>query len=553
MPTARSQPLLPPPDRPAAAISEEPPYSVCNEVRCFLTQGIPLCVASIVSSGVPAIVTTIVAGHTSESATLQASLGYARTFYVLAGSMPLGCLCSYFGACIPGCIGAKRHDRIARYLWRSMLWTYSFLIPSFALLCFAAPVLVAIGAPPTNAAQAATYCRLMLITTALQVVATHLTTLMNNLGYMRVTAASSLVTGLGVDVGLSFLLVLHLDLGVTGAALVQMAVQATITSVWLVTAAYSGILADILVPPRDSAATDPLFTLRELRVYLGQALPNWGIMLASWGIFELQLILLTNIRGIPRAGLAAGAVWINIEGALASVQSGWISVAKMRSLKLLGKRDAGAPKAFLLFLLLSFGLTSLVVVPLYLPRPAAALSHILSNDADVARWFARLAFVLAIKSQTRVLQVTLNSLFVPMGLGRLGVALSVTSFVLFAAPLASVAVATDAMSTSVLTKTRLCVGCASMGEAVNALGSAFVLLRLDWARAAAVVHARAQSAGLGGPVQDDIAADDDAARVAAAAAAGNAAAACPCGEAFEGIAPIVLDAREDAAANRTVQ
>ena len=539
MPTSRSRPLLPPSTAPAIE-PEEPPYSLCNEIRCFLTQGIPLCISSVVSNGVPAIVTTIVAGHTAESATLQASLGYARTYFVLIAAMPLGCLCSYFSTCIPGCIGAKRHDRIARYLWRSVLWTYVFLLPSFVLLCFAERVLVTIGAPPTNAAQAATYCRLMLMTTALKVLATHLTTLMNNLGFMRVTTLISLVTGLGVDVGLSILLVLHLDLGVTGAALVQIAVQATITCAWLLAAACSGVLGVILAPPRGSATSDPLFSRRELRVYLGQALPNWGIMLASWGIFELQLVLLTNIRGIPSAGLAAGAVWINAEGALASVQAGWIAVAKMRSLKLLGKRDAGAPKAFVLFLLLSFGLTSLAVVPLYVPSVAAALSHLLSNDGDVARWFARLTYVLAIKSQTRVLQVTLNCVFVPMGLGRLGVALSVVSFVFVAAPFAAVAVATDAVSASVLTKLRLCVGCASMGEAVNALGSASVLLRLDWAKAANVVHARAQSA-----CRTSEGGADDEARHAAA-----------CAEAESAIVPIVLDARVEPVSvtdNRTVQ
>ena len=120
------------------------------------------------------MMTTILAGHTTESATLQASLGYARTFFVLVAAMPLGCLNSYFSACIPGCIGAKRHDRIARYVWRSMLLTYSFLLPSFVLLCFAERVLVAVGAPRLNAAQAATYCRLMLATIAVQVVASHL-------------------------------------------------------------------------------------------------------------------------------------------------------------------------------------------------------------------------------------------------------------------------------------------------------------------------------------------------------------------------------------------
>lgn len=455
--------------------------------------------------------------------------------------MPLGCLNSYFSACIPGCIGAKRHDRIARYVWRSMLLTYSFLLPSFVLLCFAERVLVAVGAPRLNAAQAATYCRLMLATIAVQVVANHLNTLMVNLGFMRVTTFNSLVTGLGVDVGLTFLLVLHLDLGVVGAALVQISVQTTIVIVWLVAAACNGMLGTIFVPPRGSGATDPLLTRREVRVYLGQALPNWGIYLSSWGIFELQLILLTNIRGISSPALSAGAVWINVEGALASVQSGWIAVAKMRSLKLLGKRDAGAPKAFSLFLALSFALTSLTVTPLYVPALATVVGHVISNDANVARWFAQITFVLAIKSQTRVLQVTLNCLFVPMGLGRLGVALSVVSFVGVAAPFAIVAVATNAITDSVLTQLRLCLACASIGEAVNALGCALVLLRLNWANAAEVVHARAHSDG-----RERDAPSDDAEHAHDAVDGAVAAAGSSCGGGQQGtVVPIVLARRDE--------
>ena len=339
---SRAQPLLAP-QQTAESQPTEPPYSVRNELRFFITQGLPLCVASILTSGVPAMANMIIAGHTSQSASLQASLGYARTYYIIVAAMPLGSLTSYFGAVLPGCIGAQRHDRIARYFWRSMLFTSCAMVPSLVLQCFATPILAELGVPGPNAAQVGIYCRLMLATSALAILATHLQVLLTNLGFVRWSALNALVSGLGVDVGLTLLLVLHLDLGVRGAALAQMGVQAAQAALWLGAATCHGVLRALLVPPAGSEASDPLCALGELRTYLGQALPEQASALADWGVFELQLLLATNIRGLPRPALAAGAIWITAEGALASVQSGWIAVSRMRTLKLLGRRDPGAP------------------------------------------------------------------------------------------------------------------------------------------------------------------------------------------------------------------
>jgi hypothetical protein len=42
--------------------------------------------------------------------------------------------------------------------------------------------------------------------------------------------------------------------------------------------------------------------------------------------------------GISPAGLAAGAIWVQSESTLASIQSGWLATTSMRSLKLLGNK-----------------------------------------------------------------------------------------------------------------------------------------------------------------------------------------------------------------------
>ena len=85
---------------------DHPPYSFANELRLFLLEGVPLFVFYILKQGVPPFFTMVVAGHTPDSAKLQASLGFGRTFYNAVTMMPMKALTSYYGNSVPGAIGA---------------------------------------------------------------------------------------------------------------------------------------------------------------------------------------------------------------------------------------------------------------------------------------------------------------------------------------------------------------------------------------------------------------------------------------------------------------
>ena len=132
-------------------VATEPPYSVSNELRYFVSQGVPLLVMSSLKMGVPPFFSMVVAGQTPESETLQASLGYARTFYNCVTMMPTMALCNYFQTVVPGAIGANRHDRLPRYFWRSVLLTSLCILPSIVTQWFAEPILIALGVPRINA------------------------------------------------------------------------------------------------------------------------------------------------------------------------------------------------------------------------------------------------------------------------------------------------------------------------------------------------------------------------------------------------------------------
>ena len=100
---------------------QQPPYSVRNEIHFFFSQGVPLGLATVLELGAPPLFAMLIAGHTQNSADLQAALGYGRVYFNITMLMPMNGILQYLWTVVPGCIGAKRHDRIASYFQRSVL------------------------------------------------------------------------------------------------------------------------------------------------------------------------------------------------------------------------------------------------------------------------------------------------------------------------------------------------------------------------------------------------------------------------------------------------
>ena len=209
----------------AAAEHVEPPYSPRNELRFFVKQGLPLCALSILKMGVPPVFAMVVAGNAPDSVRLQASFGFARTFYNVVTLMPLMALCSYFQAVVPGCIGADRLDRLPRYFWRSVLLTSVFILPSMVAQLFADSILAAVGVPADIVAGVGVYCRLMISTAWLTLLDNHLECCFVNLGFVHTATLNALITGLGVDVGCTYLFVGYLHWGMRGAAFAALIVR----------------------------------------------------------------------------------------------------------------------------------------------------------------------------------------------------------------------------------------------------------------------------------------------------------------------------------------
>ena len=261
---------------------DHPPYSFANELRFFLLEGVPLFVFYILKQGVPPFFTMVVAGHTPDSAKLQASLGFGRTFYNAVTMMPMKALTSYYGNSVPGAIGAQRDDRLPMYLRRSVLLVAIFIMPSMVLQMFADSILLTLGVPAVNAEGVGEYCRLMVATAWLTLLDNHLEILlMNNLKFVKMANFNSLLAGLGVECLGTYILVYRLDLGIRGCAYAQILARLVRVLLWLSLMLAYNLTRIHLVPPEHVHANDQLLTRKELRIFLQHGLPTYLTFLSG--------------------------------------------------------------------------------------------------------------------------------------------------------------------------------------------------------------------------------------------------------------------------------
>ena len=205
---------------------------------------------------------------------------------------------SYINTVIPGCIGAGRTDRISHYFFRSLLLVTVLMVPMFGLQLFSGPIMHALGVHQSIADSVGQYTRLMIITSWLMSVEQHLATVFVNLGYTHFATFNSLVTGCGIDLVCSYMLVYRWNLGVAGAAYTQIAVKACRIALWLGLAVFTGHLNTIfgaLYSP-ERQLKEPLLSAAECRVFLSLAGPNVSppVAVRATSVERLLLLLVAD-------------------------------------------------------------------------------------------------------------------------------------------------------------------------------------------------------------------------------------------------------------------
>jgi len=461
------------------------PYSLSNELSFFFRKGLPLALSSLMKWGAPPWFAMIIAGHTKDSETLQSALGYGRVFYNCLVIMLLNGGCNYINTVIPGCIGAGRRDRIPSYFRRSLLMVLTLMIPSFVLQFFAAPVMAKLGVPADIASDLEVYCRLMIIAAVFFTIDLHLAAIFINLGYVRCVTFNAFITGVGVDVTCTYLLIYQYNLGMIGAGLSQIIVNVCRNLVWLLFMVYYGLTSTICMSPN----SESIINAKEVSVFFKLAIPSILNNVTGWLIFELQILAMANIHGITDNAIAAGAIWMQSESVLGSIQTGWIQITMMRSLWLLGMKDPGAGKSYAILCVLSFIVVALCNIPFLVW--GENVGRIVSNDPAVQWWFDRILWLLVLETQLRICTINGTALFVPMGKGALVVTVKFFCYYFIATPIGVVTALTDLVTTSVLVKLNWLLGSVIIGMVVVATFNFSYMALMDWKKVAKIIYDRA--------------------------------------------------------------
>jgi Na+-driven multidrug efflux pump len=332
----------------------------------------------------------------------------------------------------------------------------------------------------------------MTITAWFMTLELHMNAVFINMGYARASTFNSFLTGLGVDVVCNYFFLYRWGWGVQGAALAQMSVKISRVLVWIALMLFFGETKTFL-----GKAQEPLLSRMEMIMFVRLSTPMIISNFSSWFVFELQIMGLANIAGISAPALAAGAIWVQCESTIASIQSGWILSTRIRTLNLLGKRDPGAPRSFAMLCLMSTFLVACLNVPLLLFPDQVA--QVVSNEVDVQQWFSDALWVLVAHSQSRVTSLNATCLFLGMGHSTVGVLLNFVCFYCIASPIAGVVALTDLVTTSVRWKIIACVGTTSLAQImITCVGYGYLMI-MNWDKAGKLIQDRANNDRLDPP------------------------------------------------------
>eukprot|EP00494_Astrolonche_serrata_P024337 UN24595 len=414
------------------------------------------------------------AGHTENSADLQSAIGYGRVFYNITTLMTMfGCL-NYIDTVIPGALGAERKDRVANYFRRSVILCTGVLIPIWILQFFAHPIMENLGVKPHIARDVGLYCRWMCISSFLLMIDACFEICFVNLGYVKSAAFNSFITGTGVDVFMSYLLIYKYQWGIEGVVYTQIIVKTCRNLFWCVLVLVTGEYNVILF----TETKEKILTWKEFKIFKNLALPAIASSFTGWFIFEIQIMAMANIPRIPKDALAAGAIWVQFETTLAAIQSGWLQVTSMRTLVLLGKEDENSRTAWTLFSVLCAVAVLMFNIILYILKDQ--IVSVVSNNSEVRYYFGKIFWVLMVHAQIRISCINAKCLFTPIGKGFLGVAANAVTFYFIAVPIGVTMALTDLVTRDLITKMTFCVATTSLACLLLGIFGFTYLCRLDW-------------------------------------------------------------------------
>jgi len=467
--------------------SPEKEYDLWTETKYFFKQGTPMALSSIFTYGVPPLFTVFLAGHTTNSALLQSTMGYGRLYIMVCSYIFIVGTGQYITAQVSAAYGANRLDRISTFLRTSFLLTMIMFIPISLLLYFSYPILIALNTDPEIAEQTAIYNRWMILNSFFLAILLQLQRILKCLKYNQFCMVISFLCGCFIDMVLCYILIYKLEYGIVGVAMTQILKNLATVLLYLAGISYYGLWTTFF----GRTTNRILLPREEVRTFVSISGPTIGRFFGSWFIFEIQMLVLGEISGITKPAVAASAIWLQSSGALCTVNNSCDEVNVIRAMFHLGRGDgAFARKSFAFLLVLASAVVGIVNIALFLAQDS--ISTGLSNDKEVQQWLIGIIWLLFVGLQFRVVANTCANTMQSVNHGVAAVAFTFFSAYAIALPICTTIAWGHWVKADLLTRLLFALGIQTITSLCVSVLDGGYLWRTDWSLLAEEVQARAK-------------------------------------------------------------
>lgn len=412
--------------------------------------------------------------------------------------MPAVAMKLYLSIAISNVVAAKRQDRFPHYFRRSIVLSTMCLLPLYVLQAVSGNIMESIGVSEDIAKLITPYCTIMVAMNQIKTLNMPVEVIIVNLGYTKSLVWNSLLSGLLVQIFMSYYLISVKEMGVVGAALAEICAQSMRLLYWAVMTHYFDLWNCFFgsIGP-DSLS---LFDTGEMRLFVSLAVPRMLSFVATWICpNDLIILFLVNISGIPESLETATLIMLTVHHLENAALNGFTTAIRIRVLNLLGlsktcSYPVDARRSF------RFNVKLTVIANAFLNLVAFCLviptSRIISNDEDVRSWYQKLGWLYLFRCiSTNSTAHVVDMFLTPLKYGHQEVAIGGLSYFLVGLPCTILATLTNVFTTSLQWKV---LNMFLFSQVVptttrTIIFYAFMVYFLNWSASATTMRDRAMS------------------------------------------------------------
>ena len=391
----------------------------------------PICIAALAEYA-PQVIINNVIGHLPNASHAIATVGVARTFSALTGSVFMTGLLSDLYTTIPQAIGADRKDHLRFYVQRAFCISSIAMIPIVVLQFFADKILGAIGQPQAILHDTMIYAVLIIPNIYGKTWLFIVQRVAQSLNYNYCVLWSTLLCA-ALMYPLNILFVFVLDLGFMGSAFAldfASIISFLMISAYLWYKEYGFIFKPMCCSKQDIVS---LFNKESRNDYVSLALPGLVQSCFEWWMQQIGVILSGYIRD-PTLALSATVIMGLMNGICIMMSWGCYMAITIRVGKYVGAgMKYEAQRSAKAGVVISSTISIVVAILVFLFR--YEIPYFFTNDQDIVDLLSDLIIVLCFLQFFMILYGDLSAIYRGIGQQKISAKLVLLTYYLISLPI----------------------------------------------------------------------------------------------------------------------